>query len=245
MNNCGLSGTQPVGGACLSQAPVELDAKSGEKMRELKGHNAAVHSASFSSDETHFHGINDQSTGVWDAASGEMIGELWGQDDGIMRRRRAPGHDSSHRTARLWDLSGAEKVLYYDGDVMTVAFDAGGGRFVTASQDRTARLRDAVSGKMVRELHHDEIVNQAAFSPDGALVLTLSGNAVRLWDAATGEQRGDLSDGGGVFGATFIADGAGLHVVMVSDHRAGIWDAASAKLLRDRRAMAAASAPRP
>jgi WD40 repeat protein len=214
------------------------NAVSGEMLRELKGHDAAVHSAAFSADGARIiTGSNDQSARVWDAASGEMIRELWGHGDGITRATfSADGHvvtASSDQTARLWDLSGGEQVLHHDGDVMTAAFDAGGGRIVTASQDRTARLWDAASGKMVRELRHDDMVSQAAFSPDGALVLTLSGNIVHLWDAASGEPRGDLRDGGGVFGATFIADGASTHIVMVSDRRAGIWDAASAKLLRE------------
>ena len=54
---------------------------------------------------------------------------------------------------------------------------------VTASVDRTARLWDAASGKELAVLQgHKDPVRSAAFSPDGAKVVTASDDGTaRIW----------------------------------------------------------------
>ena len=57
---------------------------------------------------------------------------------------------------------------------------------LTASADKTAKLWDAASGKLVVSFDHQDEVFQAAFSPDGARILTASADkTAKLWDAAT------------------------------------------------------------
>ncbi len=61
---------------------------------------------------------------------------------------------------------------------------------MTASDDRTARLWDAKTGKELARLAHENSVKAAAFSPDGAKIVTASWDkTARLWDAATGKER--------------------------------------------------------
>ena len=48
-------------------------------------------------------------------------------------------------------------------------------RIVTASDDKTARLWDAATGKEIAVLRgHEGYVRSAAFSPDGARIVTAS-----------------------------------------------------------------------
>ena len=81
-------------------------------------------------------------------------------------------------------LAGHEDVVNY------VTWSADGQRVLTASQDNTARIWDAVSGEQLVVLQgHGAAVYQAVWSPDGQRVLTASEDGTaRVWDATRGEQ---------------------------------------------------------
>jgi hypothetical protein len=77
---------------------------------------------------------------------------------------------------------------------------------------------------------HESPVGSAAFSPDGARIVTASGDdTARIWDAATAKEiavlRGQKST---VLSAAFSPDGARI-VTASEDSTARIWDAATAK----------------
>ena len=81
----------------------------------------------------------------------------------------------------------------------------------SASSDRTARLWDAESGEQLAVLHgHETAVFSAAFSTDGAKVVTASEDrTARIWDAESGKQLAVLrGHEGWVRSAAFSADGA-------------------------------------
>ncbi len=107
----------------------------------------------------------------------------------------------------------------------SVAFSPDGARIVTASQDRTARVWDAATGKEIAVLRgHEDSVYSAAFSPDGARVVTASvDRTARVWDAATGKEiavlRGhkDL-----VYSAAFSPDGARIVTASGGRDRAAV-----------------------
>ena len=104
---------------------------------------------------------------------------------------------------------------------------------VTASEDQTARLWDAATGKALVTLEgHTGPVISAAFSPDGTRVVTASWDqTARLWDAATGKALVTL-DGHTerVYSAAFSPDGTRV-VTASDDQTARLWDAATGKAL--------------
>ena len=56
-----------------------------------------------------------------------------------------------------------------------MAFSPDGARILTASGDKTAKLWDAASGKLIASFDHQgRVLNGAAFSPDGTRILTAS-----------------------------------------------------------------------
>ncbi len=78
---------------------------------------------------------------------------------------------------------------------------------------------------------HQDVVNDAVFSPDGARILTASrDHTAKLWDAASGKLIASFAHQDGVVHVAFGPDGARILTASV-DHSAKLWDAASGKLM--------------
>ena len=97
--------------------------------------------------------------------------------------------------------------------VNSAAFNPDGKRIVSASNDNTIRIWDAMTGECLQILEgHGNNVNSALFSPDGRSIVSASQDEnVRIWDAVTGRcrktlwssQKGDIN----VITASFSPDG--------------------------------------
>jgi WD40 repeat protein len=110
--------------------------------------------------------------------------------------------------------------------VQSAAFSPDGTRIVTASTNRTARLWDARSGRVVGTLKgHTHQLTSAAFSPDGTRIVTASkDDTARLWDVASGRVVATLAGHAGfVFSAAFSPDGKRV-VTASEDGTARLWD---------------------
>ena len=118
--------------------------------------------------------------------------------------------------AGLFDAATGKRIrLFLNGDAgmdargYDVAFSPDERRIVTASADRTARLWDVATGKLlIPPLRHNNIVTHAAFSASGKRLVTASADgAVSVWDAATGAPVcAPLHHAGAVVAAQFGAD---------------------------------------
>jgi WD40 repeat protein len=116
--------------------------------------------------------------------------------------------------------------------VRSADFSPNGSRIVTASTDKTVRIWDAKTRKLLRILESgDGPVLSATFSPDGARIVAASEKNVQIWNADTGEHLATLAGHRGlVWSAAFNPDGTQI-VTASEDATALIWDAKAGVVL--------------
>ncbi len=119
----------------------------------------------------------------------------------------------------------------HQDQVVAAAFSPDGARILTASRDKTAKLWDASSGKLIASFNHQDEVKDAAFSPNGTRILTASvDKTAKLWDAASAKLIASFEHQDTVNAAAFSPDGARI-LTASADHSAKLWDTASGNLM--------------
>jgi RNA polymerase sigma factor (sigma-70 family) len=101
------------------------------------------------------------------------------------------------RKLRLVDAGTGKEgltLLRHREAVAGLAFSPGGDVLAVAVEDDTVRLMDVSTGAVVHRLSPSAVVEQMTFSADGRVLATPDGQAIRLWEVATGRERGRLPD---------------------------------------------------
>ncbi len=122
--------------------------------------------------------------------------------------------------------------LKHQGSVTSAAFSPDGHLVVTASDDMTARVWNAITSKPLSSpLRHQGRVTSAAFSSDGARVVTASDDkTVRIWNAITGKPLSPpLQHQETVDRAAFCPDEARL--ITTSQKTTRVWNVSTGKPL--------------
>jgi WD40 repeat protein/serine/threonine protein kinase len=143
--------------------------------------------------------------------------------------------------ARLWAVGKPRRSILQFPDkgipgkrgITAVAFSLDGKTILTGSEDATAQLWDAATGKpRGLPLRHQDRVEAVAFSPDGQTVLTGSRDGTaQLWDAVTGNRGQTLRHQGEVTAVAFSPEGKTV-VTGGPDQTARLWEAATGRELR-------------
>ena len=114
----------------------------------------------------------------------------------------------------------------------SASFSPDGNKIVTASQDRTAKIWNAQTGRRERTFEgHTDSVRSASFSPspDGSKVVTASDDGTaKIWNVRTGECERTIAAGLAVISASFSPDGS--KIVTAADETAKIWNASTGAL---------------
>jgi WD40 repeat protein len=173
------------------------DADSGKSLFEIKQNRLTF--TQFSPDGKQILAVADQGDAIlWDATTGKRLRQLaspYAQRRGaswLYSARFSPDGDlvalvdwhpvvSDVATGKaLFELEG------HAGQVLDIDYSPDGQWLVTASQDHTARIWRAATGKSIGVLPHDAAVTMAMFSPEGRWIVTgTADRVIRVWDAAS------------------------------------------------------------
>lgn len=173
------------------------DAANGKSLFEIKQERLA--SAEFSPDGKQILAVADQGDAVlWDAVSGQRLYQLaspYAQMRGASWLYSARFSPDGNRVALVdwWpavcDVTTGKALFDLEGhtnQVRDIDYSPDGQWLVTASEDHTARIWRAATGKSMAVLPHDAEVIWATFSPGGRWIVTgTADRVIRVWDAAS------------------------------------------------------------
>jgi len=168
------------------------DALAGAPVTPPLWHGGDVVSVAFAPDDRYVVTAgSDGSTRAWDVAATSYP---TGGADGLNAVAFSPDGSraagTNQRAVRLSRLDAAtdSQRLKHAAAVGWITFSGDSRRLVTAAEDGTARVWDALQGELLLPpLTHNHPVQHAAFSPDGHRVATATrGEEARIWDATTG-----------------------------------------------------------
>ncbi len=146
---------------------------------------------------------------IWDTATGKELRGLALQGDAVHSVAFSPDGKrivttSTDGIARIWDTATGKELLKFEstGPLDSAGYSPDGKTIVTTGDSqrqptraiiyRTVGIWDAAAGKELLELAGDSgEVTSAAFSPDGASIVTAgSDGRARVWDAAPARSNG-------------------------------------------------------
>jgi WD40 repeat protein len=207
------------------------DATSGQHLITLNSHSHAVVAVAFSPDGTRvLTGSADRTARIWDVHTGSELTTITGHNSSITAAAFSPDGtriltSSWDRTARIWDAQTGRHLITLTGHNLpflpalsfaSVAFSPDGTRALT-SWGKATRIWDAHTGQRLLSFTDRKSI-AAAFSPDGATVLTSSWDrTARIWDAHTGRHLTTFTNHtGAAHAVAFSPDGTR---VLTSDDR--------------------------
>ena len=141
---------------------------------------------------------------VWSVATGDRLLDLDGHAGQVFSAEFSPDNmfiltASADGTARVWMADCGSEVLKlsgHQGEIKHASFSRDGTRIVTAGSDGTARVWSAQDGALLLSLNHED-PELAVLSPDGTVILTMSRETAKIWDAGTGQLKWETECEGG------------------------------------------------
>lgn len=132
---------------------------------------------------------------------------------------------------RVWSADAAEDPVVLPGpkdDVIWAEWSPGGARILTVGRNTPVRVWTADGSRAPTNLEYNHRAHSARWSPDGALVATVSDGGAHVWDVGGAREpvqlRGSGSGSGGGVSVEWSPDGSRILVAM-RDKTVRIWGA--------------------
>lgn len=131
---------------------------------------------------------------LWDVTTGKPIRDFV-QKGGVSGVTFSPDGEtiasvsSPEMSLALWRTATGKRIRRWEGpdrEVHVVVFSPVGGVFATCGYSARTRLWDAATGREIRVCGGP--AESLAFSPDGRVLFSASGNVLQLWETASGQQ---------------------------------------------------------
>lgn len=117
--------------------------------------------------------------------------------------------------------------------VISIAYSPDGSKVVSGSYDNTAKIWDAISGKLLGTLTGEAGIASVDFSPDSNKIVT-AGYAARIWDVETSKNEVSIRAHGRVVStAAFSPDGNNIVTGSNLFTNAKIWDINTRELIHE------------
>lgn len=207
-----------------------LDAKTGEVLARMAGHEFSINRVAFSPDGNLIaSGGDDEVVRIWKVSSRkeemslENAGRVWGLAFTPDSKVLAAG---SGDAIKLWDMTGGKQLAEFEhesADVLCVDFSPDG-KTLAAGRDGTIDIWDVTSRKLSATLQgHTKLVYGVAFSPKDKLLASGSlDGSVKVWDLATHKETQTLSGHATVQSVAFSPDGE-IIASAGSDQKVILW----------------------
>lgn len=180
---------------------------------------------------------------IFDVQSGKLLSDLLVSEDAMFgvafspdgSRLAACGADGTIAIFPLDDASGRSRLIEDHSDwVNSINWSPDGKLLVSTSRDKTAKVFDAETGKlMITFAAHNQNVTEAVFFSEGKRVVSAGDDRkLRIWNVADAKQTRDIGGlGSEISGLVFVAEDQILSAS--SDNKIRIHSAADGKSLKE------------